>query len=108
MKSIVLIPLTSGLMFANSAMATDMPNVATRNECGYCHEISKQVVGPAWKDVAAKYKDDAEAWTKNGKLAKKIKNGGNGSWGRMPMPANPKVSDEDMKEILAFIKGLAK
>lgn len=108
MKSIVLIPLTSGLMFANSAMATDMPNVATRNECGYCHEVSKQVVGPAWKEVAAKYKDDAEAWTKNGKLAKKIKNGGNGSWGRMPMPANPKVSDEDMKEILAFIKGLAK
>lgn len=108
MRYIVLIALTSGLIFADSAMATDMPNVATKNDCGYCHEVGKPMVGPAWKDVAAKYKDDAAAWTGNGTLAKKIRNGGHGSWGRMPMPANPNVSDGDMKEILVFIKGLAK
>jgi cytochrome c len=81
-----------------------MPAVAKKNNCAACHAVDKKVVGPAWKDVAAKYKGDAAAW--DGKLATKIKNGGSGAWGAMPMPANPKVSDADMKEIIAFIKGL--
>jgi len=105
MKSIVIsMAVAAGLMVAGSAMATDMPAVAKKNNCTACHAVDKKVVGPAWKDVAAKYKGDAAAW--DGKLATKIKKGGSGNWGKMPMPANPKVSDADMKEILAFIKGL--
>ena len=96
--------VAAGLMVAGSAMATDMPAVAKKNNCTACHAVDKKVVGPAWKDVSAKYKGDAAAW--DGKLATKIKKGGSGNWGKMPMPANPKVSDADMKEILAFIKGL--
>lgn len=80
-----------------------MPAVAKKNNCTACHAVDKKVVGPAWKDVAAKYKDDATAWDR---VATKIKNGGSGAWGAMPMPANSKVSDDDMKEIIAFIKGL--
>ena len=104
MKSIVIsMAVAAGLMVAGSAMATDMPAVAKKNNCTACHAVDKKVVGPAWKDVSAKYKGDAAAWDK---LATKIKKGGSGNWGKMPMPANPKVSDADMKEILAFIKGL--
>lgn len=105
MKSIVTsMMVAAGLMVAGSAMATDMPAVAKKNNCTACHAVDKKVVGPAWKDVAAKYKNDPAAFTD--KLPNKVKKGGAGSWGSMPMPANPKVSDEDMKEIMAFIKGL--
>ena len=101
MKSIIVsMVAAAGLMVAGSAMATDMPAVAKKNNCTACHAVDKKVVGPAWKDVAAKTdKSDAA-------LAEKIKKGGSGSWGAMPMPANPKVSDADMKEIIAFIRSL--
>ncbi|MEI7842248.1 MAG: c-type cytochrome [Gallionellaceae bacterium] len=101
MKSILVSMIAAaGLMVAGSAMAVDMPAVAKKNNCTACHAIDKKVVGPAWKDVAKKYNGDVT------KLADKVKKGGSGVWGSMPMPANPKVSDEDMKELLAFIGGL--
>ncbi|MDD2928494.1 MAG: c-type cytochrome [Sideroxydans sp.] len=104
MKSIVVSMIAAaGLMVAGSAMAVDMPAAAKKNNCTACHKVDKKVVGPAWKDVAAKYKGDEAAWDK---VAAKIKKGGSGAWGSMPMPANPKVSDADMAEIIAFIKGL--
>ncbi|MDP2804540.1 MAG: c-type cytochrome [Gallionellaceae bacterium] len=98
MKSILVSMIAAaGLMVAGSAMAVDMPAVAKKNNCTACHAIDKKVVGPSWKDIAVKYKGDVS------KLGDKIKKGGSGVWGSMPMPANPKVSDEDMKELLAFI-----
>jgi cytochrome c len=93
----------AGLVVAGSAMAADMPAVAKKNNCTACHKVDKKVVGPSWKAVADKYKGDAAAWDK---VAAKIKKGGSGAWGSMPMPANPKVSDADMKEIIDFIKAL--
>jgi len=104
MKSIVIsMAVATGLMVAGSAMAADMPAAAKKNQCVACHAVEKKVVGPAFKDVAAKYKSDAAGWDK---LATKIKKGGSGNWGKMPMPANPKISDAEIAEILAFIKGL--
>jgi len=104
MKSIVIsMAVAAGLMVAGSAMAADMPAAAKKNQCVACHAVEKKVVGPAFKDVAAKYKSDAAGWDK---LATKIKKGGSGNWGKMPMPANPKISDAEIAEILAFIKGL--
>lgn len=104
MKSIVVSMIAAaGLMVAGSAIATEMPAVAKKNNCTACHKVDKKLVGPSWKDVAAKYKGDAAAWSK---VAAKIKKGGSGAWGSMPMPANPKVSDADMKEIIDFIKAL--
>jgi cytochrome c551/c552 len=106
MKSIVTsMIVAAGLMVAGSAMATDMPAVAKKNNCTACHAVDKKVVGPAWKDVSAKYKADPAMFDE--KLPAKVKKGGSGAWGSMPMPANPKVSDADMAELMAFIKGLA-
>jgi cytochrome c len=106
MKSIIVSMIAAaGLMAAGSAMATDMPDVAKKNNCTACHAVDKKVVGPAWKDVSAKYKGDEAAYTK---IADKVKKGGSGAWGSMPMPANPKVSDADMKALMDFIKGLSK
>lgn len=104
MKSIVVSMIAvASLMVAGSAMATDMPAVAKKNNCTACHAVDKKVVGPAWKDIGAKYKGDATA---HDKLAAKVKKGGSGAWGPMPMPANPKVSDADMKEMIDFILAL--
>lgn len=104
MKSVIVSMIAAaGLMVAGSAMAAEMPAVAKKNNCTACHNVDKKQVGPSWKDVAAKYKGDAAAWDK---VATKIKKGGSGAWGSMPMPANPKISDAEVKEIINFIKGL--
>ncbi len=104
MKSIVIsMAVAAGLMIAGSAMAADMPAVAKKNNCTACHAIDKKVVGPGWKDVAAKYKGDAGAVAH---LTTKIKKGGSGVWGKMPMPATPKASDADVKELIDFILAL--
>jgi cytochrome c len=106
MKSIIVgIAVVAGLAFAGSSMAADMPAVAKKNGCTNCHSIDKKVVGPAWQAVADKYKGDAGAADK---LSAKIAKGGSGVWGTTPMPAQPKLSEADNKELVAFILGLAK
>lgn len=104
MKGIIVSLLAAtGLMFASGAMAADMPELAKKYGCTNCHKIDKKVVGPAWQDVAAKYKGDADA---PAKLSTKIVKGGSGNWGSIPMPANPKLSDAEVKELVTFILGL--
>ncbi|MDD2915488.1 MAG: c-type cytochrome [Gallionella sp.] len=106
MKSIIVSMIAAaGLMIAGSALATDMPAVAKKNNCTACHAIDKKVVGPAWAEVSKKYKGDAKAAAH---LDQKIAKGGSGVWGAMPMPASPKMSDADRKEVVDFILGLAK
>ncbi len=105
MKSmIVSMMVAAGLVVAGSAFATDMPAVAKKNNCTACHAIDKKVVGPAWADVAKKYKgQDMEA-----KLITKVSKGGSGAWGSMPMPANDPAGTKqaDMKELVKFILAL--
>lgn len=104
MKSIIVsMVAAAGLMVAGSALATDMPDVAKKNNCTACHAIDKKVVGPAWKDVAKKYKGDAGAAAH---LDNVIAKGGKGNWGSMPMPPTPKASAEDRKALVDFILGL--
>ena len=74
--------------------------LATSKNCMACHAIDKKVVGPAYKDVAAKYKGDKTAADK---LAAKIIKGGSGSWGAVPMPANPQVTEADAKKLVAWV-----
>jgi len=107
MKSIVVSMIAAaGLMVAGSAMAVDMPDLAKKQNCTSCHAIDKKLVGPAWMDVAKKYKGDASA---EAKLEAKVAKGGAGAWGTMPMPPNsPKVSEADIKTLVKFILGLAK
>jgi len=71
--------------------------------CMACHQVEAKVVGPSFKEVAVKYKGDAQAVTT---LASKIKGGGVGTWGQMPMPANPTVTDADMKTIVDWVLAL--
>ena len=74
-------------------------------DCMNCHGIDKRIVGPAYKEVAAKYKGDPGAAAK---LMEKVRDGGSKVWGPVPMPPNPKVSDADLKTIVDYILALAK
>lgn len=78
--------------------------LAQQSGCLVCHAIDKKVVGPAWKDVAAKYRGDAGA---EARLIAKVAKGGSGAWGTVPMPANsPRVSDADIKALVKFALSL--
>jgi cytochrome c len=96
----------SALFVASAALAMCPPTVqasqalAEKNGCLGCHSVSDKVVGPAYKDVAAKYKGQKDAAVK---LAAKVKAGGSGVWGTVAMPPNPKVSDKDLKKIIAWV-----
>jgi cytochrome c len=68
-----------------------------------CHGVDKKIVGPAFKEIAAKYKGDKSA---EAKLEAKVKAGGKGVWGQVPMPPNPQVKDEDIKKIVAWVLSL--
>src|SRR4030067_2792419 len=106
MKSIIVSMIAAaGLMAAGSAMAADMPDLAKKSGCTGCHAIDKNVVGPAWQDVANKYKGDAGAVAK---LSGSISKGGKGVWGAVPMPPQPKVSEAEAKELAEFVMSLAK
>lgn len=88
--------MASAPAFANQALAQ-------KNNCLSCHAVDKKVVGPAYKDIAAKYKGDKTA---EAKLAEKVKKGGVGAWGQIPMPANAQVSDADVKTLVKWILSL--
>ena len=74
--------------------------LANKKNCLACHQVDKKLVGPAYKDVAAKYAGDKEAADK---LAQKIMKGGSGVWGPVPMPANPQVSEAEAKQLAAWV-----
>jgi len=70
------------------------------NACVACHTLDKRVVGPSFRDVAAKYAGDGDA---PARLAKKVKEGGAGNWGGVPMPPNPALSDAELGQIVGWI-----
>jgi cytochrome c len=107
MKYIIVSIATAGFMVAGNAGAVDMPDIAKKNGCAACHSIDKKLVGPAWMDVAKKYKGDAGA---EAKLITKVSKGGGGVWGTTPMPAiDPSGKKQDaIKELVQFILALDK
>jgi cytochrome c len=72
------------------------------NACTGCHALDKRVVGPSFREIAAKYAGDGGAAAG---LAAKIRNGGQGNWGAVPMPPNPGISDANLKSIVAWVLG---
>ncbi len=78
-------------------------DLAKKNACTACHAIDKKLVGPAYKEVAKKYAGDATA---EAKLIEKVKKGGTGVWGQIPMPPNGAVKDEDVKILVKWILAL--
>lgn len=82
----------------------DALQLAKKSGCLTCHAIEKKVVGPAWLDVATKYRGDASAQSK---LESKVAKGGKGTWGSMAMPANsPRVAEADIHALVSFILSL--
>ena len=81
----------------------DALGLAKKNGCLVCHAIDKKVVGPAWKDVAAKYRGDAGA---EARIADKIAKGGSGVWGGIAMPPNPRLSEGDRQALARFVLSL--
>ncbi len=73
--------------------------------CSACHAVDKKVLGPAYVDVAAKYRGDAGALAR---LTQKVKSGGTGVWGQIPMPPNAQVPDADTKALVSWILSLKK
>ena len=83
---------------STSAMADQA--LATAKNCMACHAVDKKLVGPSYKDVAAKYNGQKDAVDK---LAVKILKGGSGVWGPVPMPANAQVNEAEAKKLAAWV-----
>lgn len=86
--------------FAAGAQAQDAAKLAQDKGCFACHQVDKKVVGPSYKEVAAKYRNDKGALDK---LAKKVRAGGQGVWGQVPMPPNANVSEKDAETLVKWV-----
>jgi cytochrome c len=105
MKIAAALLAASTLAVASVAVADELEDMMKKNGCSACHAEDKKVIGPSYKDVAAKYKGDASAVAK---LTEKVKKGGSGVWGPVPMPPNTQVSDADAKKMVELILALKK
>jgi cytochrome c len=85
---------------ASSLPAQASEELAKKYMCLTCHTVDKKLVGPAYHDVAVKYKGDKGA---EAKLVEKVKKGGVGVWGQIPMPPNDKVPDADLKALVKWV-----
>ena len=86
---------SSAAVDAHQALET-----AKKEGCTACHDVHVKIVGPAFADVAAKYKGQADALDK---LKKKVKAGGSGNWGRIPMPPHPDTTDADLTLLVSWV-----
>ena len=105
MKALLLaIVAASTMLVAAQANAADASALAQKSGCLACHSIDKKVLGPAYKEVAAKYKGDKSA---EAKLVAKVKAGGSGVWGPIPMPPmGAQVKEADITKIVQWILSL--
>ena len=102
MKKLLAMTLTALAAFASTPAMADL-KLATDKNCMSCHSVDKKVVGPGYKDIAAKYagqKDSVDM------LAGKIQKGGAGVWGPIPMPANAQVNATEAKTLAAWVMSL--
>jgi cytochrome c len=97
MKVAVLVFGVAGALAALPAGASE--ELAKKHGCFACHAVDKKLVGPSYKDVAAKYRGDKGA---EAKLFDKVKKGGTGTWGTVPMPPNAHVPDADIKTLVKW------
>jgi cytochrome c len=96
--TVVATALALGQGGVHAADAAKAKELAAKNACLGCHAVDRKLVGPAYKDVAAKYKG-----TDASKLAASIKAGGSGKWGPIPMPAQAALSEADAKTLAEWI-----
>jgi cytochrome c len=98
-------PVLTATLLASCLVAPAMASkeLAQAKNCLACHSVDNKVVGPAFKEVAAKYAGDKGAAAT---LAAKVMAGGGGVWGAIPMPANPQVKEPEAKKLVAWILSL--
>ncbi len=94
----LVLTIAAGAVLSLPAQASD--ELAKKYMCLTCHTVDKKLVGPSYHDVAVKYKGDKGA---EAKLAEKIKKGGVGAWGQIPMPPNDKVPDADVNALVKWV-----
>ena len=97
MKTLTFVAITLAIA---AAPAYANPQLAQQKNCLACHAVDKKLVGPAYKDVAAKYAGQKDAVNK---LTQKVLKGGAGVWGAVPMPANPQVTEAEAKQLVQWI-----
>lgn len=102
MRSVMIAVLAVAAIAAAGAAGAN-EELAKKSGCMVCHAADNKLVGPAFKDIAAKYRSqkDAEA-----KLIENVKKGARGVWGEMPMPPNAQVKDEDIKTLVQWVLSL--
>ncbi len=98
MKRILLAVVALSALVSGAASASEQ--LASEKNCLACHAVDSKLIGPGYKEVAAKYKGDKSA---EAKLATRIMKGGSGVWGQIPMPANPQVSAAEAKELAKWV-----
>ena len=100
MKRHLLICFAACALVSGAAMADAGADLAKAKNCLACHSVANKLVGPAYKDVAAKYAGQKDA---ESKLAQKVMKGGSGVWGAVPMPANTQVSEAEAHTLVKWI-----
>ena len=98
MKAVAGILTVAAALLAAPSYASEA--LAKKHNCLACHATDKKLVGPSYKEVAAKYRSDAGA---GAKLSDKVKKGGQGVWGQVPMPPNAQVPDADIQALVKWI-----
>jgi cytochrome c len=101
MKAILAVVVTAGALVSTPVLAS--ADMAKAKNCMACHAVDKKLVGPSYKDVATKYAAQADAVDY---LAKKIKAGGAGVWGPIPMPPNANVNPDEAKALATWVLSL--
>ncbi|MFM9982417.1 MAG: c-type cytochrome [Burkholderiales bacterium] len=94
----LILSVAAGAVFALPVQASE--ELAKKYMCLTCHQVDKKLVGPAFKEIAAKYASDKAA---EGKMVDKVKKGGAGVWGQIPMPPNDKVPEADLKAVVKWV-----
>jgi cytochrome c len=92
--------LTAALLGALASPARAQLDFAQKKNCLSCHAVDKKLLGPSYKDVAARYAGQKDAVDK---LSAKVMKGGAGAWGNLPMPANPQVTDAEARQLVQWI-----
>jgi len=102
MKKLMMTAVPAALLMLSGAAVADQ-QLAQKSACMSCHGIDKKIVGPAFKEVAKKYEGDKNA---HAMLVEKVKTGGKGVWGPIPMPPSPQVKPEDADKIITWVLSL--
>ena len=101
--TVVVLAAAAALAFGVDARAQGAEALAKTSGCFACHTVDKKLVGPSYKEIADKYRNDKDA---PAKLAQKVKEGGKGVWGDIPMAPNAHVKDADIKALVEWILAL--